>query len=83
MLIVILFISLVIFILEITMHYYKFKIYHFCIKKKSPPFFFSGIAMLLFALFMSARMGIFQETIYSRFGKHPSEALFYNVSIYT
>lgn len=37
-----------------------------------------GIAMLLFALFMSARMGIFQETIYSRFGKHPSEALFYN-----
>ncbi|XP_064633140.1 UDP-xylose and UDP-N-acetylglucosamine transporter-like [Lineus longissimus] len=37
-----------------------------------------GIAMLLFALFMSARMGIFQEQIYARFGKHPKEALFYN-----
>ncbi|XP_074645150.1 UDP-xylose and UDP-N-acetylglucosamine transporter-like [Tubulanus polymorphus] len=37
-----------------------------------------GIGMLLFALFMSARMGIFQECIYKAHGKHPNEALFYN-----
>lgn len=29
---------------------------------------------------MSARMGIFQETLYRQFGKHSKEALFYNVS---
>lgn len=29
---------------------------------------------------MSARMGIFQETLYKQFGKHSKEALFYNVS---
>lgn len=28
---------------------------------------------------MSARMGIFQETLYKQFGKHSKEALFYNV----
>ncbi|XP_057217717.1 UDP-xylose and UDP-N-acetylglucosamine transporter [Triplophysa rosa] len=37
-----------------------------------------GIAMLTFALLMSARMGIFQETLYKRHGKHSKEALFYN-----
>ncbi|NXE42300.1 S35B4 protein, partial [Ptilorrhoa leucosticta] len=37
-----------------------------------------GIAALTFALLMSARMGIFQETLYQRFGKHSKEALFYN-----
>ncbi|XP_073725109.1 UDP-xylose and UDP-N-acetylglucosamine transporter [Misgurnus anguillicaudatus] len=37
-----------------------------------------GIAMLTFALLMSARMGIFQETLYKKFGKHSKEALFYN-----
>ncbi|XP_048252871.1 UDP-xylose and UDP-N-acetylglucosamine transporter-like isoform X2 [Haliotis rufescens] len=37
-----------------------------------------GIGMLSFALFMSAWMGIFQEQTYTKFGKHPSEALFYN-----
>ncbi|KAI0229823.1 UDP-xylose and UDP-N-acetylglucosamine transporter [Lamellibrachia satsuma] len=37
-----------------------------------------GITLLLFALYMSARMGIYQETVYAKFGKHPSEALFYN-----
>jgi len=36
-----------------------------------------GIALLTFALFMSARMGIYQEVIYGKFGKHPKEALFY------
>lgn len=40
----------------------------------------SGIAMLTFALLMSARMGIFQETLYKQYGKHSKEALFYNVS---
>ena len=39
-----------------------------------------GIAMLLFAMFMSARLGIFQETLYSTYGKHPREAMFYSVS---
>ncbi|XP_067861279.1 UDP-xylose and UDP-N-acetylglucosamine transporter [Heptranchias perlo] len=37
-----------------------------------------GIAMLTFALFMSARMGLFQETLYKQYGKHSKEALFYN-----
>ncbi|XP_027761467.1 UDP-xylose and UDP-N-acetylglucosamine transporter-like [Empidonax traillii] len=37
-----------------------------------------GIAALTFALLTSARMGIFQETLYQRFGKHSKEALFYN-----
>lgn len=37
-----------------------------------------GIAMLTFALLMSARMGIFQETLYKKYGKHSKEALFYN-----
>lgn len=40
----------------------------------------AGIAMLTFALLMSARMGIFQETLYKQYGKHSKEALFYNVS---
>ena len=38
---------------------------------------FVGIGLLTFALFMSARMGIYQEVIYNRHGKHPKEALFY------
>uniref|UniRef100_A0A8C5N6K5 Solute carrier family 35 member B4 n=1 Tax=Gouania willdenowi TaxID=441366 RepID=A0A8C5N6K5_GOUWI len=38
----------------------------------------SGIAMLTFALLVSARMGIFQEVLYKEYGKHPKEALFYN-----
>ncbi|KOB79087.1 UDP-galactose transporter [Operophtera brumata] len=36
-----------------------------------------GIAILTFALFVSARLGIFQESLYSEHGKHPWEALFY------
>lgn len=46
-------------------------------------FLFSGIAMLTFALLMSARMGIFQETLYKKYGKHSKEALFYNVRLLT
>ncbi|XP_041650478.1 UDP-xylose and UDP-N-acetylglucosamine transporter [Cheilinus undulatus] len=38
----------------------------------------TGIAMLTFALLMSARMGIFQEMLYKQYGKHSKEALFYN-----
>lgn len=41
-----------------------------------------GIACLTVALFISARMGIYQETLYKEHGKHPQEALFYTVSIY-
>uniref|UniRef100_A0ABM5GLQ0 Solute carrier family 35 member B4 n=1 Tax=Pogona vitticeps TaxID=103695 RepID=A0ABM5GLQ0_9SAUR len=37
-----------------------------------------GLGALTFALLMSARMGIFQETLYQKFGKHSKEALFYN-----
>lgn len=36
-----------------------------------------GIAILTFALFLSARMGIFQETLYQKHGKYPWEALYY------
>ncbi|XP_017461091.1 PREDICTED: UDP-xylose and UDP-N-acetylglucosamine transporter [Rhagoletis zephyria] len=36
-----------------------------------------GIALLSIALFISAYMGICQETLYKRFGKHPQEALLY------
>ncbi|KAH9512574.1 hypothetical protein Btru_038828 [Bulinus truncatus] len=37
-----------------------------------------GLLLLVLSLFLSARMGIFQEQTYAKFGKHPSEALFYN-----
>ncbi|XP_033102484.1 UDP-xylose and UDP-N-acetylglucosamine transporter-like [Anneissia japonica] len=40
-----------------------------------------GIGMLTFALFMSARMGIYQEVLYKKHGKHPREALFYSHAI--
>jgi len=36
-----------------------------------------GITLLTVALFISARMGIYQEVLYKRYGKHPKEALFY------
>ncbi len=36
-----------------------------------------GIALLTVALFISARMGIYQEVLYKRYGKYPDEALFY------
>ncbi|XP_050432464.1 UDP-xylose and UDP-N-acetylglucosamine transporter [Adelges cooleyi] len=36
-----------------------------------------GISCLTVALFISARMGIYQETLYKKHGKHPQEALFY------
>ena len=36
-----------------------------------------GIFLLTFALFLSARMGIYQEHLFTRYGKHAKEALFY------
>ncbi|XP_017777862.1 PREDICTED: UDP-xylose and UDP-N-acetylglucosamine transporter-like [Nicrophorus vespilloides] len=36
-----------------------------------------GIVILTLALLLSARMGIFQESLYKEHGKHPSEALYY------
>ncbi|CAH0562461.1 unnamed protein product [Brassicogethes aeneus] len=47
---------------------------------EDPNYFFwwaIGIALLTFALLLSARMGIYQESLYTRRGKHPSEALYY------
>ncbi|XP_076057130.1 UDP-xylose and UDP-N-acetylglucosamine transporter-like isoform X1 [Oratosquilla oratoria] len=37
----------------------------------------SGLGLLTFALFMSARMGLYQEVLYEQHGKHPKEALYY------
>lgn len=36
-----------------------------------------GISLLTIALFISARMGLYQEVLYKRYGKYPDEALFY------
>ncbi|KAL6264557.1 hypothetical protein P5V15_004662 [Pogonomyrmex californicus] len=36
-----------------------------------------GISLLTVALFVSARMGIYQEVLYSRYGKNAREALYY------
>lgn len=38
-----------------------------------------GISLLTIALFISARMGIYQEVLYKRFGKYPREALYITV----
>jgi len=35
--------------------------------------------MLIFALLVSALMGIYQERLYAKYGKYPDEALFYSV----
>ncbi|XP_075216895.1 ER GDP-fucose transporter [Lycorma delicatula] len=36
-----------------------------------------GISLMTVALFISARMGIYQEILYKKHGKHPYEALYY------
>lgn len=36
-----------------------------------------GICILASSLFLSARVGLFQETLYKKYGKHAWEALFY------
>lgn len=38
-----------------------------------------GVALLTTALLLSARLGIFQETLYSTYGKHSQQALFFTV----
>ena len=38
--------------------------------------------MLSVALLLSAGMGIIQEKLYKKYGKHPDEALYYNVNIF-
>lgn len=37
-----------------------------------------GISLLSFSLIMSALLGIYQEAIYKKYGKHPQEMLFYS-----
>ncbi|XP_045164066.2 UDP-xylose and UDP-N-acetylglucosamine transporter-like [Mercenaria mercenaria] len=37
-----------------------------------------GVGTLVLSLFLTARMGIYQETIYKEYGKHPKESLFFN-----
>ena len=42
-------------------------------------FFYNvGILILSGALFLTAGMGIYQEKIYAKYGKHPKESLFFN-----
>ncbi len=41
---------------------------------------FIGIFLLTASLILSARMGVYQEQIYTKWGKHHKEALFYTVS---
>lgn len=36
-----------------------------------------GVLMMTISLFVSARMGLYQEVLYKKNGKHPDEALFY------
>ncbi|CAG0901453.1 unnamed protein product [Darwinula stevensoni] len=38
----------------------------------------TGIGVLTFSLLMSARLGIYQETLAEKFGKHPQESMFYS-----
>ena len=38
-----------------------------------------GIAVLSTSLILGARMGVYQEMIHSKWGRHPKEALFYTV----
>ncbi|KAK3859981.1 hypothetical protein Pcinc_033937 [Petrolisthes cinctipes] len=37
----------------------------------------TGVTLLTVALFMSARLGVYQEVLYTTYGKHAREALFY------
>jgi len=42
---------------------------------------FAGIGLLTFSLLMSARLGVYQETLYRQYGKQSREAMFYNVRL--
>lgn len=39
---------------------------------------FVGFVLFVFALYISGLMGIYQEIVFSKYGKHPMEALYYN-----
>lgn len=39
---------------------------------------FVGFLLFTFALYISGLMGIYQEIVFSKYGKHPIEALYYN-----
>lgn len=43
--------------------------------------YLTGVALLTVALFMSARLGVYQEVLYATYGKHDKEAMFYIVSL--
>jgi len=45
-------------------------------------YFAVGLSLLLFTLFASSYMGVLQERLAARFGKHPRESLFYNVRVF-
>ncbi len=45
-------------------------------------YYLLGISMLIFALLVSALMGLYQEKLYTTYGKHPQEALFYSVKTF-
>lgn len=42
-----------------------------------------GITLLTVALFVSARMGIYQEVLHKKYGKNAREALYYTVQCYS
>lgn len=41
-----------------------------------------GVILMTVALFISARMGIYQEYLFSTYGKHAREALYFTVNIH-
>ena len=41
----------------------------------------AGFLVTTFALFMSALLGIYQEIMFAKYGKHATEALFYGVGV--
>ncbi|XP_023212878.1 UDP-xylose and UDP-N-acetylglucosamine transporter-like [Centruroides sculpturatus] len=43
---------------------------------------FLGLSLLTFSILLAARMGIYQETLSTKYGKHPKETLFYCVRYY-
>ena len=40
-----------------------------------------GITLLTISLVTSARLGVYQEVVFTKYGKQSREAVFYNVSI--
>lgn len=40
-----------------------------------------GIVLFIFALYVSAYLGIYQEIVFAEYGKHATEALYFNVRL--